>query len=165
MTSINITTRLSIDEYIRVNYHFHYRKWEVKGMTCLGIFLIFLALSTPTSSNNSSWVLLIFGLLMTVGLPAQVYFTAKSNYKSDKRISEKIDYQFDSEEIRVSGESFNSRLTWDKIYSVTESKDCVLIWQNRNIANVIPKRDFKNDELELFKEMVKKAGLKNDFKK
>jgi hypothetical protein len=101
-----------------------------------------------------------------MGLRVTVYMNAKSSYKSDGRISETITYEFDEEKIQVIGESFNSKLTWNKIYSVTENKDWVLIWQNRQIANVVPKRDFKDGELRTFKSIIKlQSGLKNKLKK
>src|SRR5688572_14395554 len=113
---INIITRLSVDDYIKVNYHMLYRKWAIKGMTGFGIFFILLSLFTLVS-GDFSWFLFIFGLFLTVGLRTQVYFVAKRTYKTDGRVSEKIEYLFDKEEITITGVSFNSRLTWDKIYS------------------------------------------------
>lgn len=161
MDRIILTTKLSINDFIKVNYHMLYRKWAIKGMTGFGLFFILLSLFT-LMSGDFSWFLLIFGLFLTVGLPVQVYFAAKRNYKTDGRGSETIEYLFDNEEVKIAGESFNSRLTWDKIYSVTENKNWILIWQNQQIANVVPKRDFKEDELKLFKEIVKRQiGLKN----
>lgn len=161
MDRIILTTKLSINDFIKVNYHMLYRKWAIKGMTGFGLFFILLSLFT-LMSGDFSWFLLIFGLFLTVGLPVQVYFAAKRNYKTDGRVSETIEYLFDNEEVKIAGESFNSRLTWDKIYNVTENKDWILIWQNQQIANVVPKRDFKEDELKLFKEIVKRQiGLKN----
>ncbi len=79
-------------------------------------------------------------------------------------IGETIEYQFDNEEIIVTGQSFSSRFSWNKIYKVTETKDWVLIWQNRQMANVIPKRSFEGDDLKSFKEIVnnqKTLKLKN----
>lgn len=161
MDRIILTTKLSINDFIKVNYHMLYRKWAIKGMTGFGLFFILLSLFT-LMSGDFSWFLLIFGLFLTVGLPVQVYFAAKRNYKTDGRVSETIEYLFDNEEVKIAGESFNSRLTWDKIYSVTENKNWILIWQNQQIANVVPKRDFKEDELKLFKEIVKRQiGLKS----
>lgn len=120
---------------------------------------------TFNSFTEFPWFQLVFGLFMTIGLPIQVYFTAKRNYKSNGRINETINYDFDSENIQLTGESFNSKLTWDKVYSVTENKDWILIWQNRQVANVVPKRDFKDGELKTFKDFVKShSGLKNKLK-
>jgi YcxB-like protein len=102
------------------------------------------------------WAIIILGIVFVFGLRAQVYFTAKSNYQSDRRISEQIDYLFTNEEMTVIGESFNTRLTWDKIYGVTGTKNWLLIWQNQQIANVVPKINFTGDELKSFKEIVQR---------
>ena len=165
MDKIILTTKLSIEDYIKVNYHLFNRRWPIKVLTGIGIFLILISLITLFSGDNSSWFLLILGLFFSMGLRVTVYMNAKSSYKSDGRISETITYEFDEEKIQVIGESFNSKLTWNKIYSVTENKDWVLIWQNRQIANVVPKRDFKDGELRTFKSIIKlQSGLKNKLK-
>jgi len=166
MEKIVLTTKLSIDDYIKVNYHLLYRKLVIKFMTGIGLFMLLIITFSFNDFTSFPWFQLIFGLFLTVGLPVQVYFAAKRNYKSTGRISETIAYEFDKEHIQLTGESFNSKLTWDKIYSVTENKDWVLIWQNRQIANVVPKRDFKDGQLQAFKDIVKlQSGLKNKLKK
>ena len=74
-------------------------------------------------------------------------------------------YEFNDETITTTGESFSAKLTWDKIYSVTENKDWVLIWQNQQVANVLPKRDFLNEDLKTFKEIVKRQkSFKNKLR-
>lgn len=134
-------------------------------MTGFGFFFISLSLFT-LMSGDFSWFLLVFGLLLTAGLRIQVYFSAKKTYSTDGRVSEKIDYSFDNEEVVATGESFNSRLTWDKIHSITENKDYILIWQNRLVASVIPKRDFKENELTSFKQMLNgRPNLKDKLEK
>lgn len=166
MERIILTTKLSIDDYIKVNYHLLYRKLAIKFMTAIGLFMLLIIAFSFNNFTSFPWIQLIFGLFLTVGLPIQLYFAAKRNYKSNGRISETIIYEFDKENIQTIGESFNAKLTWDKIYSVTENKDWVLIWQNRQIANVVPKRDFKDGELLAFKDIVKlQSGLKNKLKK
>lgn len=166
MDKIILTTKLSVDDYIKINYQLFYRKWAVKIMTGFGFFLLILIVFLFGTLEQFPWLQLTFGLFLTIGLPISVYFSAKKNYKSNKRISETVNYEFDKENIITIGESFNSKLTWDKIYGVTESNDWILIWQNRQVANVVPKRDFKVGELQKFKDIVKShIGLKNKLKK
>lgn len=166
MDKFILTTKLSIEDYIKVNYHLLYRKWTIKFMTGVGLFMLILILFSFNSFTQFPWFQLAFGLFLTVGLPISVYFSAKKNYRSNGRISEMINYEFDTENIQITGESFNSKLTWEKIYNVTENKDWILIWQNRQVANVVPKRDFKDGELQAFKNIVRShGGLKNKLKK
>lgn len=154
MDKIVLTTKLSIEDYLKINYYLLYRKWTSKVMTGIGIFMLVSLLFTFDSFKESPWFQLVFGLFLTVGQPISVYFNAKKNYKSNRRISERINYEFDKENIQVTGESFEAKLTWEKIYSVTENKDWILIWQSQQVANIVPKRDFKEEELQAFKNIV-----------
>ena len=162
---IEIKTQLSLDDYIKLNYHLLYRKWAIKGMAIIGFFLIAISILS-LFVGQFSWFVLMLGLYFSVGLRIQTYYAAKKNYNSNGRISETITYKFDKEHIEITGESFNSKLAWNKFYSVTENKDWILIWQSRQVANAIPKRDFQNGELLTFKEIMNmQDGLRNKLKK
>ena len=166
MEKIILTTKLSFNDFIKVSYHLTYRKFSMKFITGIGLLILLMIPFLFNHFKEFPWFLLIFGLFISIGQPVLIYFTAKKNYMSNGRISETINYEFDKESIQMTGESFNSKLTWDKIYSVTENKFWILIWQNRQSANVVPKRDFKNGELQIFKNIVNsQVGLKNKLKK
>ena len=98
---------------------------------------------------------LIFGLFVTGFLPFSVYRSATKNYTSNQRLSEVIMYEFDIEQIRIKGESFNSELTWPKTHRVLELNDWILIYQNKLVANIIPKDSFSSEQLAEFKQLVK----------
>jgi hypothetical protein len=165
MEKLTVTTQLTIDDFVRVNFHLLYRKISIKFLTGIGVFLLLSALFLLIAQGYFSWFATLFALLLIVGYPAQVYFGARQNYKSNARISEKIIYEFDEEFIQLTGESFTTKLTWEKIYRVTENKDWILIWPNRQLANVIPKTAFKEEELKAFKEIVNlQKGIKNKLK-
>ncbi|MEA5402502.1 YcxB family protein [Arcicella sp. DC2W] len=154
MDKIVLITKLSIEDYIKINYHLFYRKLTVKVMTGVGVFMLISLLYAFHSFNEFPWFQLVFGLFLTIGQPISVYFSAKKNYKTNARIGERISYEFDNENVLVTGESFEAKFSWDKIYSVTENKDWILIWQNKQVANVVPKRDFKEGELQALKNIV-----------
>jgi len=166
MDKIILTTKLSIDDYIKVSYYLFYRKPTFKIMAGIGLFMLLMTIISLKTSSEFPWFLLIYGLFLILVLPVQIYLAAKKNYESNGRIRETINYEFDKENIQIIGESFNSTLTWEKIYGVTENKVWILIWQNRQVANAIPKRDFKNEDLQTFKNIVySHTGLKNKLRK
>jgi hypothetical protein len=119
-----------------------------------GVLIVFFPVILLIKNDYFPWFLIFPGLFLLLGPLAEIYFKSKRNYKSDLLIGETIEYQFDNEEIIVTGQSFSSRFSWNKIYKVTETKDWLLIWQNRQMANVIPKRSFEGDDLKSFKEIV-----------
>ena len=167
MDKVVLTTKLSVEDYIKVSLHTLYGKLAIKVMFGIGCFMLLMVVVLLFKDGFTLffWLRLLFGLLLTVGLPAQVYFAARRGYKANPRINETIKYEFDRDYVQIIGESFDSKLTWDKMYSVTENKDFVLLWPNKQMVNVLPKRDFKSNELRAFKEMVKSLPkLENKLK-
>ncbi|MBS1506504.1 MAG: YcxB family protein [Bacteroidetes bacterium] len=166
MDKIILSTKLSIDDFIKVNYHMLYRKLIMKFITGVGIIMLILIAVSFNDYETFPWFQLLFALFVTVGLPVQLYFSAKRNYNTNNRVSELITYEIDKENIHMIGESFDTKLSWDKVYGVSENKDWMLIWQTQQIANVLPKRDFKDNQLQAFREVVKlQSRLKNKLKK
>jgi hypothetical protein len=161
MEQINITTQLTIDDYIKINYHLFYRKWTSKFLIGLGLFMFLTIPFNYQLTNKFPYNQLIMGILFIFLYPVNIYFSAKKNFRANSRLQEKITYTFDESNIRLQGDSFNSQLSWDKIYKVTENKIWILIWQNKQVANIIPKRDFNSSELELFKKIVVKNKISN----
>ncbi len=47
----------------------------------------------------------------------------------------------------MEGESFNAKLSWNKIYKVKETKNWILIFQSRQVANLILKSDIWDGEM------------------
>ena len=114
--------------------------------------------------NGISSLLLFFFPLIILILPFSIYRNAKKNFESTPRIQEKINYEFTNEQIKISGESFTTELTWEKTYKVLELKNWILIYQNPRVANVIPKEAFGNN-LGEFRELVRsKPFIKQKLK-
>ncbi|MBA2610442.1 MAG: YcxB family protein [Bacteroidetes bacterium] len=166
MDKIEISTKLNINDYIKATFQLFYRKWSMILLTVIGISMLLMIPASNNFFNKFPIGQLVFGLIFTVALPILIYINARKNYRSNKRISETINYEFDNTEIRLNGESFSANLTWDKTYSVTENNYWILIWQNKQVVNIIPKKDFTVEKLNFFKEIVnKQTGLKNKLKR
>lgn len=78
-------------------------------------------------------------------------------------MSETIAYNFTDTHLGISGESFNSEMTWNKIYKVTQTKSWLLIWQNRQMANAIPLNLVSAEQLAALKEILTKNNTKNNL--
>jgi YcxB-like protein len=122
------------------------------------MFLI-VTISTIYQNFSEDWTNIFFMLFLVLAFPLSINIAAKKNYKTDLRISANFIYEINEELINVTGESFNSQLNWPKCNSVTENKDWFLIWQNRQSAYVLPKRNFEKDELVYFKNLTSKKRL------
>ena len=91
------------------------------------------------------------------------YFSIKRAFKSNKRASECIEYQFIEEYLIINGESFTSKLSWDKIYRVTQTKHWIFIWHSRVSANSINKRDIWPEQRDELKQLCAKHRVRNNL--
>ncbi|WP_276502864.1 YcxB family protein [Terrimonas pollutisoli] len=107
--------------------------------------------------------MIIAPVFMLIGFPLLQYFASKRDYTSNKRISETIEYQFGKDLLFVKGESFTAQLTWDKIYKVSKTKNWLLIWQNKQVANVIPRRDIWEGDIIELKEILQIHNVTNNL--
>lgn len=160
---MNIKTTLTQKDFVNLNFLLLYRKTLVKIAT--GIFLLFLFISLISAAMGNHVKLTEYTgpILMIVVLPLVTYLSARKNYKSNERIKETITYDFQPEDLVINGESFNSRLSWGKVYKVTQTKNWLLIWQNKQMANGIPRRDVWDGELESLKNILNSHHVKNNL--
>lgn len=160
---LKVHTILTWEEFRNFNFYSLYR-------TPVGIFLFIVGLGMwcvvisyllgafPTASDFP-WLQLLFAVWMTLLVPIFAYTSAKKGYASNSRIKESITYEFDGKWIAIKGESFETKLTWDKIYKVVEAKQFFLIYPQKKIANILPKKDMTGKDQLSFREIVK--GIPN----
>ena len=164
---MKIETKLSFKEYLRLMFLLTYKKPFMVFLSGIGVIMFigslfyFLGIKVPV--DKPPYFQLIFGFSIIALLPFSIYRSAKKNFSSSGRLQEKITYEFLEDAIRITGESFNSELTWEKIYKITELRNWILIYQNRLVANIIPKKSFGNSLGEFKEEVKKRAFIKNNF--
>lgn len=74
--------------------------------------------------------------------------------KTKNPFSEQVKVRIDRAAFRISGDSFNTQLTWDKILEVVETNDFYLLKATEGTANVLPKRAFSEGEKAEFRTIV-----------
>lgn len=164
---MRIETRLSFKEYLRLKFVLTYKKPIMVFLLCVGIIMfigsIFYFIGFKVPFDNPPYYHLVFGFSIIALVPFFIYRSAKKNFAFAGRLQEKIVYEFLEDYIRITGESFTSEFTWEKTYKITELKNWILIFQNRLVANIIPKKSFGNNLSEFKKEVQKKPFIKNNF--
>lgn len=162
METLTIKVHLSARDYVKVSYHLFYRKFSGKFMTGLGIFMLVTGIYLLIVEGTLNWFPMLFGVFLVGWIPIQIHLSAKKNYRANKRIQEEMTYIFNSDTIQVVGESFNSQLSWDKLYAITENNSWLLIWLNKQVANVIPKQAITESQLAAFRLLAShQKGFKN----
>ncbi|WP_462222768.1 YcxB family protein [Ferruginibacter sp.] len=158
-----IKSQLTEKDFIKINLVLLYSKISIKIFTVLIFIFLLITIVTVILIPSVSFTQLIVPVVMLLFLPLFTYFVAKRNFNISNRISELIEYNFDNENLTMKGESFNSQLSLDKIAKVAITKNWLLIWQNRQFANPIPKRDISALQLTELKEILDSKKVKNNL--
>jgi len=160
MNTIQVITKIPEEDYLKLLFRQFYKKPVFIVLLIIGFIQLLLSLLHFTNIfNEQPYTNLLIGFLIIVIIPILIYRNAIKNYKSNRRLNETIIYEFDLEQIRIKGESFKSEMDWKKIHKLKETKDFILIYHNKTVANIILKKDFKNNDLLRFKEMVKNMSF------
>jgi len=168
METIQIKSKIERKDYINLMYRLTYRRPVIILMTIIGIVMLIFSITHFLGlyhSEKPPFFPLVFGTFVVAMLPFSVYRSAIKNYKSHQRLSELITYEFDDEQIRIKGNSFSSELTWAQTYKLLELNHWILIYQNRQVANVISKETFSSEQLIEFRKLIKGlTSLKSKLK-
>jgi hypothetical protein len=98
---------------------------------------------------------LLLGMVIVFFVPLMIYRSSIRNFRTNQRLHEKINYQFDLEKMSVSGDSFHSEMSWEKTHRILEIKHWILIYQDQQVANIIPKDAFDGEQRSRFKQMLR----------
>ena len=165
---MTIETKLDFKMYLNLMYTLTYRKPTIIILSIIGLTMVFSSalyfLGFKIPFDEPPYSHLLFGFFFIAYMPFSIYRTGKKNFSSYSRLQEKIIYEFTDEKIKLIGETFNSEMDWTKIHKILELKDWVLIYQNSQFFNLIPKESF-SDKLDEFKDLVKMKGVKAKLKK
>ena len=162
-----IETKLDFKRYLKLMYTLTYRKpimifLSIVGLTMfIGSIFYFLGFNVPVDSPP--YFQIVFGFFIIAILPFSIYWSGKKNFSSHGRLQEKIIYEFTDEKIKITGETFNSELDWGKTYKIKELKDWILIYENRQIANILPKESF-GEKIKDFRILVKSKNVNAKLK-
>ncbi len=165
---MQVQSKLSLRQFINYSFTVNLRNpWVMIMMTLMVVVMImfaYLTISHPETRGTIETFGLIFPVFMLTYLPGMVYFGARKRFHTNKRMQEKMIFDFTPKKISITGQTFKMEMDWNKLHSVKELGGWILLYQNAKMANVIPVESFGN-QLNDFKDLVKKIpGVKYKFK-
>ena len=158
-----IKTRLTEKDYINATFVILFSRIGVKIFLTIYLLAIFSGGLIKIILGKIDYLQLISPFFFLILFSAVIYFRIKKNFAKNPRTNETIEYLFESEMLIIKGESFSSQFTWSKIPNVVLTKNWLLIWQNRQMANAIPRRDIWSGEMEKLKDILLKQKVKNNL--
>ncbi|MFC6997451.1 YcxB family protein [Rufibacter roseus] len=161
MQGFTINTQLSTKNYIQFTKQSKALQLLIWFTRILGFFLL---LSVPlhyasevTSDLPFPWAQLLVGLVM-VAWPFLLFYSVKRSFLRNTSLQETITYTFTEQEMQVQGETFTSRVKWKDVYRIQESRDLLIVWHNPQVANIIPKKYLKPEELSHFYQLANRRN-------
>ncbi len=131
--------------------------------------LFSLIFSTKTELNESYNLLINSGptSLVIFLIPIFHYAIVYNNSKkliNNYRLSENIELIFNKDFFEEKGDTFDIKYYWDKLYKIKERKSYFLIYQNKNLANIIPKTNITNNQYNELKKLFNSLNIKKSLK-
>lgn len=165
---MTITATQTKSEFSRNTLRIFYVGGSGRMLLILGVGLIVLYLIQLAMVLNGAEAPAIYLLVAGIGiltlLPALIYRKASMVYDSNPAVNQPISYTFTEAGIATKGEGFDSSMSWDQIFRISEQKEAILLFYTKQIANPIPKRNFTEEQLQAFRDLVEGVpGLSSDM--
>ena len=164
---MKLETKLDFISYLQLMFIITYRKPIILVITIINIatliMVIFYISGFRFLFDGIPFSQLILCFFIVVVLPVSIYFNARKTFSTHGLIKEKIIYEITEDKICQTGETFHSEMEWTKIYKVVEMKHWILIYHNRQIANLIPKESFGENLME-FRNIIRSKKIKAKLK-
>jgi hypothetical protein len=144
---IKLQVKLELAEYRKLIYMMTATTPVVVFMYIIGLFMI----SFSVIQWQFNWFSLFF-LVLLLYMPIAVYRSARANYNATKILHEPVTYEITADTIASSGTTFNYSIAWNSLHKTKEVKDFFLLYTNKQVAMLIPKRAFGSvDEMNVFR--------------
>lgn len=169
MNTFSIQHQLTLKEYRKIYFTLLYRKVLIIVISILAV-AAFISLcilwSTGHSSilNNDSSEYAMVLVFLAMWIPLGSLFTVWRGFKSNYRLNELITYEFSDEGYTTTGESFNSKVDWTKVYKVQVLKDWLILYHSRTAANMIVTGTANKENIEALKQFLKAGNFKAKLK-
>lgn len=169
---IRVESQISFKEYLEILYMLTYKNGMSIYINAIGIVMvvgsIVMFVQQPETMKDYTVILRsLFGLFLAISIPISVYFSAKKNYLSNKRLGEKIIYEFYPDEMKATGESFITLRKWAQTYKIEELKNWFLIYESNQVANLIPKSEMSDQDISNLRSLflnINEPGIKVKLK-
>ncbi|GAB2594352.1 YcxB family protein [Spirosoma areae] len=167
---IEITFKFTKSELYKASVAIARSRSIMRVYRLIGIISVISALLLLSSDIANTAILaitfLICGLYLTFIVEISSKLVAKKYIKSKAQITEQVTYSFNEKSYQLTGDSFLTRMDYNKLYDVKEVSDFVLLRVTEyGSAHTLPKRAFSEDQFERFKTIIRSVqNLRATFK-
>ncbi|WP_027002277.1 YcxB family protein [Hugenholtzia roseola] len=148
---ISLLVQMQFSEYLRLNFSILLRSRLVWTSVLLSFVLLGMLIEEILENQEFAWGwketagigLLVF---LFIVLPLLTYLRTKSYFAENKSLAEPTQYQFFQDKIQIDSKDLHVTLFWERVYKVREFSEWFMIYQNRHLAYLVPKKSFATAE-------------------
>ncbi|GAB3783565.1 hypothetical protein GCM10028818_41820 [Spirosoma horti] len=167
-----ITFKLTESELYKGLVAISRSRFIIKAFRIIGItwvilysFILYSDIAHGVTPSFYAIFFMLFGLYIIFIAEISSKFQSSKLIKTNAQITEQTTYVFDETSYQLTGESFSSRMTYNKLFEVREVGDFVLLRVTEGSANILPKRVLSTDQFSSLKQtIVSVPKLKSKFK-
>ena len=165
---------LNVEDLYRFQKEIFYKKLSPGGLSAIGILFLLMAICSiirkPPFGIDPilTMLLILLPLIFLITVPLALKKVAIRNFNTSKLLHKTQKYQIGNEGIEISSESGQAFIKWNELYMATETKDGFRFFISEQLAYIVPKRCFDQDEeiVKLLRSYIKNAPIpKGDKKK
>ena len=161
---VKFTSQITLKEYRKLVFYMTYTRPLVLYIHVIAALFITTAITSPKSENFLYMLLPAILFMVIVFLSA--YFQSAILYNSNIMLKERINYEFNSTNIIISGETYNSIIAWKSLNKIKETKSWLLLFTGSTIAIPVSKNNLKEEDLIKLKSFAFQAkGVLKELRK
>lgn len=162
---MKVKTKIEFRDYLSWNIQMILRKPIMLVFPIAITFILFNNIDLILSFDIFSLIYVLVVLLIIIWTPIKTRQKIKNDFESNKSLQEEITYQFSNEKIEITGETFHSEVSWTTVFKVIELKDWFMIYQGNNAVNLVPKKNFTQQQKHELRNLISYLNIKSKFRK
>lgn len=162
---MKVITKIEFKDYLNWNIQMILRRPIMLVFPIAIIFILFNNLDLILSFDIFSLIYIVVVLLILIWMPIRTRKKIKMDFESNKSIQEEITYEFSNEKIEITGETFHSEVSWTTVFKINESKDWFMIYNGNNVVNLVPKKNFTQQQKQDLRTLITSHNIKSKLRK
>lgn len=144
--------QLSVNDLVKFQLSSTFRKPMIIFLIVIAVLMLLTVLMHFLTENglydSPPFFQIIFSFFTLVFLPIITVVQAKRMYQANPRFQFPIRIVLSPDFILMTGKGFESKMEWDGIFKIREDKHFIKIYSQKQIVQLVPKRNIMDDTLE-----------------
>ena len=154
-----VTYRLTADDYVEAQLAHRLRRthirWIFRAMNVWMVLLVLLGLVAVAMGSEVQSILAVFVVPIAWFVFANPGWFLRRQFRKIQQLQHENTVMIDEDGTTWSSATGEGKLYWSAIVEVIETKNLLLLYQQPNLFNPIPKRAFGDINLQAFRALLR----------